>query len=171
MNESSPKNLDHGQLEYKIDSAISQAPSLEEFQLSQAQEEEISKKLNRGEIDREQYVAEQKLIPTLLGSATFTTLPEFMQAIKTVGDKIGLSEKRQQDIVEHENDHHNRAESHGLPANYEIQFIKSEGRILIKPSVCFLIPKNRQREETSSICKDILSAPEELSPSDKAQLS
>lgn len=169
MKESIPENLDLEALRNKINSAINEAPSLEEFKRQENEEDKLALKLNKQQIKSQQYIEEQKSIPQLPGSVTFNNLPEFIQAMRIIGNRIGLSDEVISNIIEHENDHHNKAEFHKLKASYEVQFIKSGDEILIKPNVCFSIPKDKSGEETASICRDVIEAPRELSPSDKAK--
>lgn len=98
----------------------------------------------------------------------FKTIPEFRYALTRV---MPNNPALVQECIEHENAHMSTLLSLGLQGTYGFVLTRNEHDMIgVQPHVEPIFPEGMSEDEKRRLSKMILEAPDDLSPSDKAQL-
>ncbi len=155
-------------LSHAVDTAYKdESPFLEEANENKKEYDALVAKWRKGNLTYEKFLKESSKLQITESFVQFETLPEFIQAVSY----LPLPEDRKKYYLAHENEHMAKAEKHGVKGTYRLYFHKMKnGDWHITPSIGVGYPVNMCYEEYITIFKDIVGAPDELSPGDEAQL-
>lgn len=147
------------------------ALSEQEFEVMKNRQDVITHSFLKGEISEAESRSEMKKLDVQAGVIKRKGLIQFIDLLRA----IGLTENDIRDTVAHENDHMSVALALGVDPVYQIQFlrVRQDGENLqlqLCPSISFDFPEDTSDEEARRILREILEAPEDLSPRDRNQL-
>lgn len=156
------------ELAQMVTEAEQQALSEAEIDRYQEQIDEATNKLMSGKLTLEQFNSTTAELDGSIGSVFVDTLPEY----RFVLECAGFSPDEVEDTLAHENDHMLIAQDvPGADLCYQLQFMRTEQGVAMRPSVRIDWPDGVQDEAARERIMQCLAAPDELSDSDKRTLS
>ncbi|MBP6883924.1 MAG: hypothetical protein KBC06_01680 [Candidatus Pacebacteria bacterium] len=151
----------------KIEKAAAEALPREKIEEARRRIEVLHRDFLNGRIEEKEYdteMAQLRQAEYHAGVATFETLTEFSIALS----QAGVSAENKNKVLSHENDHASVAAQADLKFHYKLQFFRMPNKGLgLRPSVVAVFPDEMASEKVIELGKRIVSAPEELSNSDR----
>lgn len=160
------KNIDWSQ---RIREAMKVALDVAALEKIKDEQDRMTASFIRGEVPGADFDNRMKQLEVLQGAVRSHTIEDFEACLRC----YPMSEREVSELVEHEGAHFETARSKGLEPHFQVQFARDDGNKMppiLYPSIGFDFPHDMPDEVRIRILREIIEAPEDLSPRDKTQL-